>query len=106
MKLPVIRYKHKKRLGKFDYLGLEGITIEEKSRLFINLVKDEGNVWILNTMINLISFNRATLTRKKLQAQQRDYLESIKFFCEIADFSIPWKNITRGLPKAKNCSGG
>lgn len=28
-------------------------------------------------------------------------LKGIKLFCEMADIPIPWKKITRGLPKAK-----
>src|SRR5690606_5795416 len=32
----------------------------------------------------------------------RNYLKSIKLFCEMADISINWKKISRGLPKGKN----
>jgi integrase len=32
----------------------------------------------------------------------RNYLKSIKLFCEMADLSITWKKISRGLPRAKN----
>ena len=45
-------------------------------------------------------FNRKEITGSTI----RNYLKSIKLFCELADFSIPWKKITRGLPKAKNYS--
>ena len=31
----------------------------------------------------------------------QNYLKTIKFFCETTDISIPWKKITRGLPKGK-----
>ena len=34
----------------------------------------------------------------------RNYLKSIKLFCEMADFQIAWKKISRGLPRAKNYS--
>src|SRR3954468_24781999 len=34
----------------------------------------------------------------------RNYLKSIKLFCEMADLSIAWKKISRGLPRAKNYS--
>ena len=31
----------------------------------------------------------------------RNYVKSIKLFCEMADIPISWKKITRGLPKGK-----
>ena len=34
----------------------------------------------------------------------RNYLKSIKLFCEMADFQVAWKKISRGLPRAKNYS--
>ena len=44
MKSPVTREKYQKRLERFfDSLGLEGKTIEEKSRVFVNIAKKEGN---------------------------------------------------------------
>ncbi len=44
MKSPVTREKYQKRLEKFfDSLGLEGSTIEEKSKKFVNLTKEKGN---------------------------------------------------------------
>jgi hypothetical protein len=35
-------------------------------------------------------------------ATVRNYVKSIKLFCEMADIHIPWQKITRGLPKGKN----
>ncbi|MGC1932221.1 MAG: hypothetical protein WA667_24885, partial [Candidatus Nitrosopolaris sp.] len=31
----------------------------------------------------------------------RNYVKSIKLFCEMSDIPVPWKKITRGLPKGK-----
>jgi hypothetical protein len=31
----------------------------------------------------------------------RNYAKSIKLFCEMSDIPIPWKKITRGLPRGK-----
>lgn len=30
-----------------------------------------------------------------------NYLKTIKLFCEMNDIILPWKRITRGLPKAR-----
>jgi hypothetical protein len=35
-------------------------------------------------------------------ATVRNYVKAIKLFCEMADLPIPWKKLTRGLPRAKN----
>ena len=40
MKSPVTRDKYQKRLVKFfDFLGLEGATVEEKSIVFVEMAK-------------------------------------------------------------------
>ena len=31
----------------------------------------------------------------------RNYVKSIKLFCDMADLQIPWAKIARGLPRAK-----
>ena len=44
MKSPVTREKYQKRLEKFfDFLQMEGKTIENKSISFVNRAKNEGN---------------------------------------------------------------
>ena len=106
MKSPVTREKYQKRLEKFfDFIGLQGKTIEEKSRLFINTAKNEGNVWIFNNILKFMQFQLDRFNRKEITGSTiRNYLKSIKLFCEMADFTIAWKKITRGLPRAKNYS--
>jgi integrase len=42
--------------------------------------------------------NRKEITGSTIQ----NYVKSIKLFCEIADISVPWKKITRGLPRGRN----
>ena len=76
MKSPVTRDKYQKRLEKFfDSLGLEGITIEEKSRVFVNIAKKEGNGWIFNQVLKFMQFQ---LDRAK---QKRDnWLNHQKLF--------------------------
>ena len=44
LKSPVTREKYQRRLEKFfDFLGLEGVTIKDKSKSFIKRIKEEGN---------------------------------------------------------------
>ena len=55
MKSPVTREKYQKRLEKFfDSIGLGGKTVEEKSRVFVNIAKKEGNGWVFNQFVSPI----------------------------------------------------
>ncbi len=45
-------------------------------------------------------FDRKEITGSTI----RNYLKSIKLFCENADIRTTWKKISRGLPRARNYS--
>jgi hypothetical protein len=50
-----------------------------------------------------VQFQKDRVNKKEISgATVRNYVKSIKLFCEMADMPIPWKKITRGLPKGKN----
>jgi hypothetical protein len=104
MKSPVTRQKYQKRLEKFfDFIVMDGKTIEDKSISFVNKTKEEGNEWVFNNVLNFMQFQLERINKKEITGSTiRNYLKSIKLFCEIADFSITWKKISRGLPRAKN----
>ncbi len=106
MKSPVTRQKYQKRLEKFfDSLNIQGKTVEEKSKVFVNLAKKEGSVWVFNNILKFMQYQLDRANRKEITGSTvRNYLKSIKLFCEMADFPIAWKKISRGLPKAKNYS--
>jgi hypothetical protein len=106
MKSPVTREKYQKRLDKFfNFIGMEGQTIEEKSRVFVNSAKKEGNGWIFNHVLKFMQYQLERANKKEITGSTiRNYLKSIKLFCEMADFTIAWKKISRGLPRAKNYS--
>ncbi len=100
MKSPVTREKYQKRLEKFfDFLGMEGTTVEDKSKSFIKKihVKEENNnsKWVFNNLIKFMQFHLDRVNRKEITgATVRNYVKSIKLFCEMADISIAWKKIT------------
>ena len=49
-----------------------------------------------------MQFQKDRVDKKEISgATVRNYVKSIKLFCEMADMPIPWKKITRGLPKGK-----
>jgi integrase len=102
LKSPVTREKYQKRLKFFYFLGLEGKTVEKKARTF-NRKDKEGNQWVFNNLIRFMQFHLDRVNCKEITgATVRNYLKSIKLFCEMADIPITWKKITRGPPRGKN----
>ncbi len=106
MKSPVTRQKYQKRLEKFfDFIGLKGATVEEKSKIFANKGREEGDIWIFNNILKFMQYQLDRANKKEITGSTiRNYVKSIKLFCEMADFTIAWKKITRGLPRAKSYS--
>ena len=109
LKSPVTRQKYQKRLEKFfDFLEMDGSTVEEKSKSFIKRIhrEEENNnnsQWVFNSLIKFMQFHLERVNRKEITgATVRNYVKSIKLFCEMADIPIAWKKITRGLPRGKN----
>jgi hypothetical protein len=103
MKSPVTRQKYHKRLEKlFDFMGLEGVTIEDKSISFVNKTKQESIDWTFNSVLKFMQFQLDRANKKEITGSTvGNYLKSIKLFCEMTDLSITWKKISRGLPRAK-----
>jgi integrase len=104
MKSPVTRQKYVGRIEKlFDFLGLEGNSAEEKSKILLQSAQENGNEWIFNCVLRFMRYQLDRNDRKEITGSTvRNYLKSIKLFCEMADISINWKKISRGLPKGKN----
>lgn len=107
MKSPLTREKYQKRLGKFfDFIGLEHAatddnTIQQKSRVFVERARGNNN-WAFNSLLNFLQFQNTRVNKKEIAgATVRNYVKSIKLFCEMADIPITWKKITRGLPRGR-----
>src|SRR6478752_8635505 len=87
---------------------MEGATVEEKSKSFIKRIQLEDEInknkqWVFNCILKFLQFHLDRVNRKEItSATVRNYVKSIKLFCEMADIPIAWKKITRGLPRGKN----
>jgi hypothetical protein len=80
---------------------LEGSTIEEKSIVFVEMAR-EDNTWTFSNILRFIQFQNSRVVRKEISgATVRNYVKSIKLFCDMADLTIAWKKITRGLPRGR-----
>jgi hypothetical protein len=102
MKSPVTRVKYEKRLAKFlEYIGIDGITTEQKARIFAEYGSKDVNL-VFSNILKFVQYQLERLNRKEIAAVTiRNYVKSIKLFCDMADLEIPWKKITRGLPKER-----
>ena len=106
MKSPTTKEKYLMRLGRFlDSLDLqevkEDIKLEEKARAFAKRGRDD-NAWAFNNIIKFIQLQKDRFNQKEITAGTiRNYVKSIKLFCQMTDISIPWEKITKGLPRAR-----
>ena len=104
MKAPMTKDRYKTRVTKFfDFVGLdkERKTVQDKARIFANRGKEDVN-WAFSNVLRFIHFQKERVDRKEISgATVRNYAKSIKLFCDMADIPIPWKKITRGLPRGK-----
>jgi integrase len=98
------REKYVTRLDRFfRFINVLGTTIEERCRTFAEIaMKDNNNKWVLNNVLRFLQTYKERVERKEISgATLRNYVKSIKLFCEMNDILVPWKKITRGLPKGR-----
>jgi integrase len=101
MRSPATKEKYLMRLGKFlDFLNLQG-TIDNKARFFAHKGKYDS-VWAFNSILEFLQTQKERFNRKEISAGTiRNYVKSIKLFCQMADVSILWEKLTRGLPRGR-----
>ena len=52
--------------------------------------------------MRFLQIYKERVERKEITgATLRNYVKFIKLFCEMNDIPVPWKKITRGLPRAR-----
>jgi len=97
------KVKYKSRLQKFfEFIELQGDSIEEKCQIFVNKTNNNKK-YTLNSIIRFLQKQKTRVEGKEITgATARNYVKTIKLFCEMNEISIPWKRVTKGLPKARN----
>lgn len=99
---PVTKERYLNRLGNFfDYLELQGST-NEKAKTLMEQIKSNGPTWITAKLMTYLQFHKERSERGEIsEATIRNYYKPIKLFFEMNEIVMPWKKITRGLPRGR-----
>ncbi|MGA7367814.1 MAG: hypothetical protein WBX01_01705 [Nitrososphaeraceae archaeon] len=101
------RQKYITRMKKFlEIIGIDqdiiSLTMQERCKIFAEKARSSDG-WLVNVLIQFLQYQKDRVNRKEITGSTlRNYVKVIKLFCEMNDLYIPWKKLTRGLPKAKN----
>jgi hypothetical protein len=83
-----------------NFLNLQG-KLEDKARVFAEKGRYDS-VWAFNGVLEFLQVQIERFNHKEITAGTiRNYVKSIKLFCIMADVTIPWEKITRGLPRGR-----
>ena len=76
------------RLRRFlSFLNLQGV-LEDKARIFAEKGKNDS-IWAFNSILEFLQVQIERFNRKEITAGTiRNYVKSIKLFCQMADVSI------------------
>ena len=99
---PYTKESYFRRLRRFfDAISLEGTTFESRCNLFAERGKQDPN-WAFNSILKFVLQEKKRVEKKAITGGTlRNSVKTIKTFCEVTDVLIPWKKITRGLPRVK-----
>ena len=104
MNSPQTREKYITRLDRFfRFINVQGTAIEERCRSFAEIAKkDNNNKWVLNNVLKFLQIYKQRVELREISgATLRNFVKSIKLFCEMNNILVPWKKNTRGLPKGR-----
>ena len=106
IKSPATKEKYLMRLGRFlGSVNMQEVSkkskLEDRARVFAKTGRGDS-AWAFNNIIRFTQLQKDRFNRKEITAGTiRNYVKSIKLFCQMADVSVAWEKITRGLPKAR-----
>ena len=99
---PITRQKYLQRLAYFTtFLGINGGNIEQRCNVLGRKSKADSK-WLTHNVIKYLQIHRQRLENREISASTlRNYLKPVKLFCEQLEISLPWKKITRGMPRGR-----
>jgi hypothetical protein len=99
------RYYERRLVRFFDYIDLlPNLESEKRFNAFAQQGLESFS-WALNKIIAFLQFQKDRSEKGEITpATLGNFVKAIKLFCEISDIQIPWKKITRGLPRAREAA--
>lgn len=96
------KYYERRLRTFFDFIDfLIGSDIEERCNSFAQEGKNDGN-WVTTHIVRFMQYEKERVEKGEITAATlSNFVKSIKLFCEMCDIPIPWKKITRGLPRPR-----
>jgi len=93
-------FRRLRRFFDFNDLDLEA-DFANRCNLFVEKALNDPN-WAFVNILRFINYHKERVERKQITAGTlRNLFKTIKSFCEITDVDVPWKKISRGLPRCK-----
>ena len=100
---PYTKESYFRRLRSFfNTINLDkGKTFEERCNSFAHKARTDSN-WAFSNILRFLHYQKERVEKNEITAGTlRNYVKTLKMFCEITDIAIPWKKISRGLPKGR-----
>jgi hypothetical protein len=101
------RKYYERRLRRFlDFLEFypETSDMEKRCDEFVQQARHNPS-WALNSVIRFLQYHKERVEKGEITAGTlRNFVKSLKSFGDSADLNIPWKKITKGLPRARQAS--
>jgi hypothetical protein len=103
----VTRKYYERRLRKFfDYIEFE-VGVKNVERRYNDFAeKGKSNTtWALNQIIRFLHFQKERVEKEEITAATlKNFIKSLKAYCESSDIDIPWKKVVRGLPRGRQAA--
>jgi hypothetical protein len=100
------RYYERRLIRFFDFIQFETNTQKPEPRCNNFALKGKSDInWALNKIMTFLQFQKDRSQRGEITpATLGNLVRAIKLFCEMSDIQIPWKKITRGLPRIREAA--
>ncbi|HEY7080849.1 MAG TPA: hypothetical protein VH500_14190 [Nitrososphaeraceae archaeon] len=103
----ITRKYYERRVKQFlNYIRfeLEDGDIENRSNMFAFKANHELK-WAVECIVGFLQYQKNRVENGEITAATlRNYVKAIKSFSDACDMTIPWKRITRGLPRGRQAS--
>ena len=102
MRSPKTKEKVVPRLKMFfDFIDIRGDPIEQLCKVFVEKARSNQN-WIFSNLIQYLQYHKERVEKKEISAGTvKNYYQAVKLFCEMNQIDLPWKRISKALPKVK-----